>query len=252
MPGIRTPVAFALEGFFPPRAHLVEAAEAAALAPQGLFHPIPEIAIAETGGDAEVHTDIGDGPADWAAAHLGREFFRCGQAGRIGIARVQQRGIGTAWMEGRGTQPGGRPCRRTVVGLQCDARRPSKPQITAPGRAGEQIIAQSERPEHAALHPLQDGGEIAGAKNGGSGGEFRGGGACGGGRGEMAGVRDEDGEHMKNSPDTPRDGARFCGGRGGWGCSGHGMVVAGLEEQSKKLMISFPVRGYARRDWTRI
>ena len=127
------------------------------------------------------------------------------------------------------------------MGLQGDARRPGEPQIAAPGGAGEQIISQSECSEHAALHPLQDGGEIAGAADGGGGGEFRGGHAGGGGRGEVAGVRDEGGEDMKNSPDTPRDGAGFCGGRGGWGCSGHwdgGSRVGGTKQEFYDLFPS--------------
>ena len=82
-------------------------------------------------------------------------------------------------------------------------------------------MLQRECPEHAASHAVQDGGEIVGAEDGGGGGEFRGGGAGGRSRGEVAGVRDKDGEDMKNSPDTPRDGAGFYGDRGGWGCSGH-------------------------------
>jgi hypothetical protein len=83
---------------------------------------------------------------------------------------------------------------------------------------------QGERAEEAALHAVQDGGEMAGAEYGSGGGEFRGGGAGGGGRGEVTGVGDEGGEDGENSPDAPRDGAgfRFC--RGGWGCSGHGLV----------------------------
>ena len=120
------------------------------------------------------------------------------------------------------------------MGLQRDARRPSEPQIAAPGGAREQIMSQRKCSEHAALHAVQDGGEIAGAENGGSGSEFRGGGAGGGSRGEVAGMGDENAEHMKNSPDTPRDGARFCGGRGGWGCSGHwdgGSRVGGTKQE---------------------
>jgi len=221
VPVVWASVAFALEGFFPPPAHLVKAAEAAAVAPQGLFHLVPEGAVAETGGDAEVHADIGDGPADRAAAHLGGEFFGRGHAGRIGMAGVQQGGIGTAWAEGRGARLAGRFGRRTMVGLQFDARWPGEPQVAAPGGASEEVLLQGECPEHAALHALPDGGEIVGAEDGGGGGEFRGGYAGGGGRGEVAGVGDEDGEDVENSPDAPWDGAGFCGGRGGWGCSGH-------------------------------
>src|SRR5580658_7333012 len=79
VPGVRAFVAFAQEGLLTPRAHLVQAAEAAAVAPQGLFHLVPEFAHAEAGGDAEVQADIGDGSAHRAPAHLRREFLRPGQ-----------------------------------------------------------------------------------------------------------------------------------------------------------------------------
>ena len=93
--------------------------------------------------------------------------------------------------------------------------RPSEPQITPPGGPREQIVPQRQRPQHPALHPVQNSGEIAGAENRGGGGEFRGGRAGDGGGGEMPGVGDEDREDMKNSPDTPRNGAGSCGGRTG-------------------------------------
>jgi hypothetical protein len=210
---------FALEGFFPPRAHLVQAHEAAAVAPQGLFHLGPECAFTQAGGDAEVHADIGDGATDRAAPHLGREFFGRGQAGR---GRIEQRGVGAAWVEGRGARAWCRPGRRTMVGLQGDARRPGEAQVAAPGGTGEEVFLQGERAEEAALHAVQDGGEMVCAEDSGGGGEFRGGCAGGGGRGEVAGVGDEGGEDGENSPDAPRDGAGFCGRGGGWGCSGHG------------------------------
>ena len=127
------------------------------------------------------------------------------------------------------------------MGLQFDARWPGKTQVSAFGGAGEQIALQSERAEHAALHAVQDGREIVGAENGGGGGEFRGGCSGGGGRGEVAGVGDVGGDDFEDSPDAPRDGAGFCGG---WGCSCHGLVVAGLGEQSKKIVIEFLMRGY--------
>src|ERR1700733_1136620 len=49
MPGVRVFVAFAQEGILAPRAHLKQAAEAAAVAPHCLFHLVPEFAQAETG-----------------------------------------------------------------------------------------------------------------------------------------------------------------------------------------------------------
>lgn len=81
-------------------------------------------------------------------------------------------------------------------------------------------MLQGERAEHAALHAVQDGGEMVGAEDGGGGGEFRRGYAGGGGRGEVAGVGDEGGDDVENSGDASRDEAGWCGG--GWGCSGHG------------------------------
>jgi hypothetical protein len=137
------------------------------------------------------------------------------------MVEVQQRGFGSAWGEGFGTRPAGGFGRRTVVALQFDARRQGEAQIAAPGGAGEQIIPQGDRAEHPALHAMQDGGDIVGAEEGRRGGEFRRGCAGGGGRGEVAGVGDKDGEDVENSPDTPWDGAGFCGDRGGWVCSGH-------------------------------
>ena len=88
---------------------------------------------------------------------------------------------------------------------------------------------------------MQEGGEIVGAEDRGGGGEFLGGDAGGGGRGEVAGMGHERGEDVENSPDASRDGAGRCGG--GWGCSGHGLVVAGLGEQIKNIMILFPIGG---------
>ena len=77
-------------------AHLEQAAEAAAVAAQGLFHLVPEVAVAETGDNAEVHADIGHGAADRTAAHVGREFPRRGHAGRARIVGAEQSGVGTA------------------------------------------------------------------------------------------------------------------------------------------------------------
>ena len=82
---------------------------------------------------------------------------------------------------------------------------------------------------------------MAGAEDGGGGGEFRRGDSGGGGRGEVVGMGDEGGEDVENSRDAPRDGAGWC--RGGWGCSGHGLVVAGLGEQSKNFVVGFPMNG---------
>ena len=233
VPGVWAFVAFAQEGLLAPRAHLIQAAEAAAIAPHCLFHLVPEVPGAEAGRDAEVHADIGDGAADWAAAHLGREFFRRGQAGRGRIVGAQKRGVGTAWLEGRGARAGCRSGRRTVVREQVDARRPGEAQVASPGGAGEEVFVQGERAAQAALHAVQDGGEMVGAEDGGGGGEFRRGDAGGGGRGEVAGMGDEGGEDVENSPDAPRDGAGRCGG--GWGCSGHGLVVAGFEGTKQEL-----------------
>ena len=221
MPAARAPVAFALERILPLRAHLAQAVEAAAVAPQELFHLVPKIAVAETGGDAGVHEDIGDGAADRAAAHPRREFFGRGHAGRARIVGAEQSGVGTAWVARRGAGAGCGFGRGTVVRLQFDARRPGEPQIVPPGGAGEQIVPQGERSEEAALHAVQDGWEMVGAEDGGGGGEFRGGDAGGGGRGEVAGVGDEGGEDVENSPDTPRNGAGFGGRVGGWGFLGH-------------------------------
>jgi hypothetical protein len=251
VPGVRASVAFALKIFLAPLAHLVQAAEAAAVAPQDLFHPVPEVALAEAWGNTEVHADIGDGPANGAAAYLGREFFLRGQAGRVRIVGAEQGRVGTSWLkgglEGLGTRAASRFGWRTVVGLQLNVRRPGEAQIAAPGGAGQEILLQGERAEHAALQAVQNGREVVGAEDGGGGGEFRGGGAGGGGRGEVAGVGDEGGEDVENSPDAPWDGAGFCRGRGGWGCSCHGLVIAGSGEQSKNFMMEFLMRGYAGR-----
>ncbi len=83
---------------------------------------------------------------------------------------------------------------------------------------------------------------IVGAEDGGGGGEFLGGDAGGGGRDEVAGMGDEGGEDVENSPDAAGDGVGRCGG--GWGCSRHGSVVAGFGEQSKNFVIGFLMRGY--------
>ena len=225
-PGIRASVVFALEGFFPPSAQLVQAVEAAAVAPQGLFHLAPECAFAQAGGDAEVHADIGDGTADRAAAYVSREFFGRGQAGRGRIAGVEQRGVGPPWAERRGARGWCRLGRRAVVGLAFHARRPGEAQVAAPGGSGEEVLLQGERAEEAALDAVQDGGGMVGAEDGGGGGEFRGGCAGGGGCGEVAGVGDDCGEDGENSPDAPWDGAGVRVGWGGWGCSGHGVVCS--------------------------
>ena len=100
-------------------------------------------------------------------------------------------------------------------------RRPSEPQVTPPGSPREQIVPQRECPQHAALHPVQNSGDMLGAENRGGGSEFRDGSAGDGGRGELPGVADKDSEDVENSPDAPWDGAGFCGGWGGWRCSGH-------------------------------
>ena len=221
VPGVRAPVAFALERILPLRAHLAQAVEAAAVAPQDFLHLVPKRAVAETGGDAEFHTNIGDGAADRAAAHLGREFLGRGHAGRAGIVGSEQSGVGTSWAAALGPRAGCRFGRGAVVRLQFDARRPGEPQIVPPGGAGEQIVPQGERAEEAALHAVQDGWDIVCTEDGGGGGEFRGGRAGGGGRGEVADVGDEGGEHVENTPDAPRDGTGFGGRVGGWGCLGH-------------------------------
>jgi hypothetical protein len=83
---------------------------------------------------------------------------------------------------------------------------------------------------------------MAGAEDGGGGGEFRRGDAGAGGRGEVASMGDEGGEDVENSRDASWDGVGWC--RGGGGCSGHGLVVAGLGEQSKNFVIGFLMRGY--------
>jgi hypothetical protein len=127
-----------------------------------------------------------------------------------------------------------------VVRLQCDTRRPGEPQIVPPGGAGEQIVPQGERTEEAALHAVQDGWEMVGAEDGGGGGEFRGGRAGGGGRGEVAGVGDEGGEDVENSPDAPRDGAGFRVCWGGWGCSGHGFVGSGFRGTKQEFYDLIP------------
>jgi hypothetical protein len=215
VPGARASVAFALERILPLRAHLEQAAEAAAVAPQELFHLVLKIAVAEAGDNAGVHEDIGDGAADRAAAHPGCEFLGRGHAGRARIVEPEHSGVGTEWGTGRGARAGCRCGLGTVVRLQCDARRPGEPQIVPPGGAGEQIVPQGERAEKAALHALHDGWEMVGAEDGGGGGEFRGGRAGGGGRGEVADVSDEGGEDFEDSPDAPRDGAGFCLCRGG-------------------------------------
>jgi len=114
-------------------------------------------------------------------------------------------------------------------------RRPREPQITPPGGSGEQIVPQRERAEHAALHAVQNSGEIAGAEDGGSGGEFRYGSAGGGGRREVAGMGDKNREDMKNSPDTPRNGAGLRAGRGGCGCSGHRVGVSRVKGTKQEI-----------------
>ena len=115
-------------------------------------------------------------------------------------------------------------------------------EVAAPGGAGEEGLLQGERAEHAALHAVQDGGESVGAEDGGGGGEFRRGYAGGGGRGEVAGVGDEDGDDFENSRDASRNGV------GWWGVVGAvpvmGLVIAGLMEQSKNFMIGFLMHGY--------
>ncbi len=243
VPGVRASVAFALERILPPRAHLEQAAEAAAVAPQGIFHLVPKIAVAETGDDAEVHADIGHGAADRTAAHVGREFFGRGHAGRGWIVGAEKSGVGTAWAAALGARAGCRFRRGTVVRLQCDARRPGEAQIMPPGGAGEQIVPQGERAEEAALHALQDGWEIVGAEDGGGGGEFRGGHAGGGGRGEVAGVGDEGGEDFENSPDAPWDGAGFGGRVRGWGCLGHGHGGSSFLRTKQELCDRIPNAG---------
>src|SRR6201996_3684962 len=121
VPGVWVFVAFAQEGLLAPRAHLIQAAEAAAIAPHCLFHLVPEFAQTETGRDAEVHADIGDGAADGTAAHLGRELFRHGRAERGRVVGAQKRGVGTSWLEGRGARAWSRSGRRTVVREQVDS-----------------------------------------------------------------------------------------------------------------------------------
>ena len=108
-----------------------------------------------------------------------------------------------------------------MPGQKFHTRRPSEPQITPPGGPCEQIVPQRERPQHPALHPVQNSGDMLGAENRGGTGEFRNGRAGGGGRRELPGMADQDREDMKNSPNTPRDRARFRRGRTGRGCSGH-------------------------------
>ncbi len=250
VPGVRVFVAFAQEARLAPRPHLIQTKEAAAIAPHRLFHLVPEGAFAETGGDAEVHADIGDGAADRMAAHLGRELFRRGQAGRARIVGAQKRGVGAPWLEARGARAWRRSGRRTVVREQVDARRPGEAQVASPGGAGEEVVSQGERAVQAALDAVQEGGEMVGAEDGGGGGEFRGGDAGGGGRGEVAGMGDEGGENVEDGPDAAGDGAGRCGG--GWGCSGHGLVVAGAREQSKNFLVGFLMNGYVEWAWEHV
>ena len=131
---------------------------------------------------------------------------------------VQHGRFRAAWTARGGGLGRGRFGRRAVVGLEFDARRPGEAQIAAPGGAGEQVLLQRERTEHAALHAKPDGGEIVGAEEDGGSCEFRGVDTGADGRGEVPSVGDEGGEDAENSPDTPRDGAGFGGRRGGWGC----------------------------------
>jgi len=118
--------------------------------------------------------------------------------------------------------------------------RPSEPQITPPGGPREQIVPQRQRPQHPALHPVQNSGEIAGPENRRGGSEFRDGSADGGGRREVPGVGDEDREHMKNGPDTPRDRARFRGGRTGRSCSVHWDAGSRVERTKQELNDRMP------------
>lgn len=142
--------------------------------------------------------------------------------GRGGIAGVEQRRVGLPWAERRGAWVLGRFGRPAVVGLAFHARRPGEAQVAAPGGSGEDVLLQGERAEEAALDAAQDGGGMVGAEDGGGGGEFWGGCAGSGGRGEMAGVGDDCGEDAEDSPDAPWDGAGFWWCRGGWGCLEHG------------------------------
>ena len=236
VPSVRAPVAFALERIFPLRAHLVKVAEAAAVPPQDFLHLVPKRAVAETGGDAEIHADIRHGAADRTTAHVGREFLGRGHAGRAGIVGAEQSGVGVAWAAALGAGAGCRFGWGSVVRLQFDARRPGEPQIVPPGGAGEQIVPQGERAEKAALHAVHDGWQIVCTENGGGGGEFRGGRSGFGGGGEVADVGDEGGEYVQNSPDTPEDGAGFGGRVRGWFCLGHGYGVTRFRRTKQELI----------------
>jgi hypothetical protein len=58
----------------------------------------------------------------------------------------------------------------------------------------------------------------------------------------VAGVGDEGDEDVEDGRDAAGGGVGRC--LGGWGCSGHGLVVAGLGEQSKNFGIGLLMRGY--------